>query len=59
MHMMLSMIRDEDGAQLVEYGVLLMLVALVAMSSIALIGPEINGIFTNVASVFYPKGVSH
>lgn len=57
--MLLSMIRDEDGAQLVEYGVLLMLVALVALSAITLIGPEVNGMFTNVAAVFTPKVVSH
>lgn len=53
--MMLLMLRDEEGAQLVEYGVLLMLIALVALSAIELIGPQLNTIFSNVAAVFFPK----
>jgi Flp pilus assembly pilin Flp len=59
MHTMLLMIRDEGGATFVEYGVLLMLVALVAFSAIELIGPEVNGIFMNVASIFFSRISGH
>jgi|HubBroStandDraft_5_1064220.scaffolds.fasta_scaffold36024_4 Flp pilus assembly pilin Flp len=56
---MLLMIRDEGGATFVEYGVLLMLVALVAFSAVELIGPEVNGIFMNVASIFFSRISGH
>ena len=56
--LLLGLLR-EDGATLVEYGVLLMLVALVVLSAIALIGPELSSIFGNVAAAFLPKGSGH
>jgi pilus assembly protein Flp/PilA len=41
--------RDETGASLVEYGLLVGLIALVAIAGITLLGTNINNMFTNVA----------
>ena len=44
-----SMIRDEEGATMVEYGLLVALIALVAIAGVKLIGTGLSGLFTNVA----------
>ena len=44
-----SMIRDEDGATMVEYGLLVALIALVAITGVTLLGTSLNTLFNNAA----------
>ncbi len=44
-----SMIRDEEGATMVEYGLLIALIALVALGAVKTLGTNLNTLFTNVA----------
>jgi len=45
-----KLVRDEDGASLVEYGLLLSLVAVVCIVAISTLGTSISTMFTNLAS---------
>ena len=42
--------RDEEGATMVEYGLMLALIAVVCIIAVALIGTNANTLFTNVAA---------
>jgi pilus assembly protein Flp/PilA len=44
-----SMIRDEDGATMVEYGLLVALIALVALGAVKTLGTNLSSLFNNVA----------
>jgi pilus assembly protein Flp/PilA len=44
------MIRDEDGATMVEYGLLVALIALVALGAVKTIGTNLSTLFAAVAS---------
>jgi len=44
-----SMIRDEDGATMVEYGLLVALIALVALGAVTTLGKNLSGLFSSVA----------
>lgn len=43
-------VRDETGASLVEYALLLVLIAVVAIVAIGIVGDEVNSTFENVGS---------
>jgi len=43
-------VRDEEGASLVEYGLLLSLVAVVCIVAISTLGSSISDMFTKLAS---------
>jgi len=45
-----SMIRDEEGATMVEYGLLVALIALVALGAVKTIGTSLSTLFTNVGN---------
>ncbi|MFY9739760.1 MAG: Flp family type IVb pilin [Candidatus Cybelea sp.] len=45
----IAMIRDEEGATMVEYGLLVALVALVAITGVTLLGTSLDSLFNNVA----------
>jgi pilus assembly protein Flp/PilA len=45
-----AMIRDEDGATMVEYGLLVALIALVALGAVQTLGGNLSSMFTNVGS---------
>ena len=45
-----SMIRDEEGATMVEYGLLVALIALVALGAIQTLGLNLSTMFGNVAN---------
>jgi pilus assembly protein Flp/PilA len=45
-----AMIRDEDGATMVEYGLLVALIALVALGAVQTVGGNLSALFTNVGS---------
>jgi pilus assembly protein Flp/PilA len=40
--------RDEEGQTLVEYGLLLALIAIVVIAVLILLGPAVSGIFQSV-----------
>lgn len=40
------LLRDEDGAALLEYGILVLLIALVCIAAVQAIGSKISGGFT-------------
>ena len=42
-------VRDEEGASLVEYGLLLSLVAVVCIAAITLLGTSISGLLSTLA----------
>ncbi len=44
-------IRDEEGASLVEYGLLLSLVAVVCIAAVTLLGTSISTMLSNVANI--------
>lgn len=46
---LIAMIRDEEGATMVEYGLLVALIALVAIVGVTLLGTNLSGLFTTVA----------
>jgi pilus assembly protein Flp/PilA len=45
-----SMIRDEEGATMVEYGLLVALIALVALGAVKTIGTGLSTLFGQVAN---------
>jgi pilus assembly protein Flp/PilA len=47
---LIAMIRDEEGATMVEYGLLVALIALVAIVGVTLLGTSLNTLFGNAAS---------
>jgi pilus assembly protein Flp/PilA len=44
------MIRDEEGATMVEYGLLVALIALVALGAVQAIGINLSTLFNNAAN---------
>ena len=46
-----TMIRDEEGATMVEYGLLVALIALVAIVGVALLGTKLNNLFSSTAQL--------
>ena len=45
-----SMIRDEEGASMVEYGLLIAFIAIVAMVGVKALGTNLNSLFGAVAT---------
>lgn len=45
-----NMLRDDEGATMVEYGVIVALIAAVCIAVVALIGTNVNAAFTSVNS---------
>jgi pilus assembly protein Flp/PilA len=45
-----TMIRDEEGATMVEYGLLVALIALVALGAVKAIGTNLSTLFNSVAT---------
>ena len=43
-------LRDEEGAALVEYGLLVGLIALVCVTAVTNLGSTVKTLFTNIAS---------
>lgn len=44
-----AMIRDEDGATMVEYGLLVALIAMVALVGVTTLGSNLKSLYTTVA----------
>ncbi|HVA36352.1 MAG TPA: Flp family type IVb pilin [Candidatus Dormibacteraeota bacterium] len=47
---LMNLVRDEDGATLVEYGLLLALIAVVAIGALTLLGKNVTNMFSTVAN---------
>jgi pilus assembly protein Flp/PilA len=47
------MIRDEEGATMVEYGILIALIALVAFSAVQLFGINLGTLFSGFATIVH------
>jgi len=45
-----SMLRDDEGATMVEYGLLVALIALVALGAVKLLGSNLSSLFNSVAT---------
>ncbi|HVS46139.1 MAG TPA: Flp family type IVb pilin [Verrucomicrobiae bacterium] len=45
-----SLHRDEEGATMVEYGLIVALIAVVCIVAVTLIGSRLSGTFNNVAN---------
>ncbi len=45
-----SMFRDEEGATMVEYALMVALVAVVAIAAVTLLGKSLSGVFSTVAA---------
>jgi pilus assembly protein Flp/PilA len=50
MSLIKALIRDEEGATMVEYGLLVALIALVALGAVQIVGGNLSTLFTNVGS---------
>ena len=51
MHILVRILRrDEKGAALVEYGLLIGLIAVICAAAVTLLGQEISGAFSFIAS---------
>lgn len=50
MSLIKSLIRDQEGATMVEYGLLVALIALVALGAVQIVGGNLSTLFTNVGS---------
>jgi pilus assembly protein Flp/PilA len=50
LHLLTTLIRDEEGATMVEYGLLVALIALVALGAVQALGINLSQLFTNVAT---------
>lgn len=48
--LIISMLRDEEGATMVEYGLLAMLIALVAFVAVQVLGTNLSTLFSTVAA---------
>jgi pilus assembly protein Flp/PilA len=47
---LISMIRDEEGATMVEYGLLVALIAMVALAAVQALGVNLSTLFNGVAT---------
>jgi pilus assembly protein Flp/PilA len=45
-----SMVRDDEGAAMVEYGLLIGFIALVAMHAVKVVGTDLSSVLNTVAS---------
>jgi pilus assembly protein Flp/PilA len=49
MKKLINFFKDEEGATMVEYGLLVALIAVVCIAGLLILGPKINTLFTDVA----------
>lgn len=47
---LMNLVRDDSGATLVEYGLLLALIAVVSIAILTTLGGQVKGMFTSVSN---------
>jgi pilus assembly protein Flp/PilA len=50
MKKMSQFLRNEEGATMVEYGLMLALIAVVCIAAVTVVGTQASGIFSTIAS---------
>ncbi|MBI2955091.1 MAG: Flp family type IVb pilin [Chloroflexi bacterium] len=50
MNLMRRLVQEEEGAALVEYGLLVALIALVAIGAITVTGTQVDAVFQGIAA---------
>lgn len=50
--------KNEEGAALVEYGLLVGLIAVVCIAAVQLLGGQINGVFTAITDALTAAGIA-
>ena len=50
-------VKNDDGAALVEYGILVGLIAVVCITAVTLLGTQINEVFTNITADLTAAGI--
>ena len=50
----LDMLKDDEGATLVEYGLVVSLIAVAAIAAITTLGGQVSATFNNIASKINP-----
>ncbi len=58
MESVLSFLRDEDGQDVVEYGLLIATIAIVVLIGVGIFGSEINSWFKNLAGRITTTGTT-
>jgi pilus assembly protein Flp/PilA len=53
-HLAFLLQRDEEGATMVEYGLMVALIAVVALVAVTALGGSVRDIFSSVAGVLTP-----
>ena len=49
-----KMLRDQSGQGMVEYGLIIALIAVAVVAAVGLLGGEIGGIFTRIVNILSP-----
>lgn len=57
--LLVKFLRDESGATMVEYGVMVALVAAIAIATVATLGGYVNGAFSDVNSALQTAGATN
>lgn len=52
------LIKDESGASLVEYGMLVGLIAVVCIGGVTILGGQINAVFTAITNALTAAGIA-
>lgn len=50
LHSLITMFRDEEGQGLVEYALIIVLVAIAIIAALAAVGTQVNTIFNQITS---------
>ena len=56
MYRLLGLLKDEHGASMVEYALLVVMIALVAFAAVALAGSELSSTYSEIASNLVDAG---
>ena len=51
----LNFLQDEDGQGMVEYGLIIGLIAIVVVGALVLLGPKIKDMFTSIGDELTPS----
>ena len=49
LHKLTRVVRNEEGATAIEYGLMAALIAVVIIASVTLVGTDLKGVFTSVS----------